>query len=387
MSQKCVKKIVLLLVFVFMTAYGGAQLYRHRHYQVPIVAGPGVTRVAKLSDYLPDLRGTFWDTNVYFMEGAEPGGKILVMGGTHSNEVAGVLAASIFVETALMDKGTLIVIPNLNNSGGRNTRAGDGYPLYYSISTPWGEKTFRMGNRDASPLDQWPDPDVYVHYPTKQTLSYADIRNTNRTWPGRADGAGAERLTFAAMELMRQEQVDVAIDLHGAETMYPVTNCIVAPSSSIRIATMSALTVGAMEGFESHVEPSPEGFRGLSHREIGDHSNVLPFLLEAPIPFLDQPTGAKTVELLLSGRDPLLLNLAKRKMLFVAYDETGWPIENRVGQHTSVVLEIMNQFGRANKERRMSVQGVPKYADILERGVGYYFQDPGKAASNLVYYQ
>ena len=32
-------------------------------------------------------------------------------------------------------------------------------------------------------------------------------------------------------------------------------------------------------------------FRGLSHREIGDFSDTLPFLLEAPIPFLDQPTG------------------------------------------------------------------------------------------------
>jgi hypothetical protein len=33
---------------------------------------------------------------------------------------------------------------------------------------------FRMGNRDASPLDQWPDPDVYIHYPDRQLLSFAD---------------------------------------------------------------------------------------------------------------------------------------------------------------------------------------------------------------------
>jgi len=387
MSQKSGKKIILVLVFMLVTVLGGAQLYRHRHYQVPLVAGPGVTRVARLSDYLPSLKDTFFDTNVYFLEGSGEGGTALLMGGTHSNEVAGVLAASVFVENAIMDAGTLIVIPNFNNSGGRNTRPGDGYPLYYNIETAWGEKVFRMGNRDASPLDQWPDPDVYIHYPTRQTLSYADIRNTNRTWPGRMDGTGSERLTFAAMELMRVENVDIAFDLHGAETMYPVTNCIVAPSSAMRIATMASLTVTAMEGFEFHVEPSPEGFRGLSHREIGDHSSVMPFLLEAPIPFLDQPTGPKTEELLLSGYDPFLLSLAGKQMLFVPYDETGWSIENRVGQHTSVVLEVINQFGISNKERRIGIRGVPQLADVLENGVGYYFADPGTVSEGRVYYQ
>lgn len=387
MSQKSVRKVILVLVFALVVTFGGIPLYRHRHYQVPIVAGPGVTRVVKLSAYLPSLKDTFFDTNVYFIEGGTEGGTVLLMGGTHSNEVAGVLAASIFVENAQVDAGTLIVIPNFNNSGGRNTRAGDGYPLYYDIPTPWGMKMLRMGNRDASSLDQWPDPEVYMHYPTRQTLSYADIRNTNRTWPGRPDGTGAERLTFAAMALMCKEGVDVAFDLHGAETMYPVTNCIVAPSSGMRIATMAALTVGAAEKFDIHVEPSPEGFRGLSHREIGDHSAVIPFLLEAPIPFLDQPTGPKTVNLLLTGLDPLLLSLAEKQMLFVPYDDTGWPIENRVGQHTSTVLEVINQFGIANKERRMVIRGVPKYADVLDNGVGYYFTDPDTVPADQVYYQ
>jgi hypothetical protein len=188
---------------------------------------------------------------------------------------------------------------------------------------------FRMGNRDASPLDQWPDPDVYIHYPGRELLSYIDARNTNRTWPGRPDGLLMERVTYAAMELMRREGVDVAMDIHGAETMFPVTNCIVAPEKSMRIATLAALTVKATEGFESHVEPSPARFRGLSHREIGDHSAALPFLLEAPIPFLDQPTGPKTERLLLDGRDDFLLGLAKKKKLFVPYDESGWPIEKR----------------------------------------------------------
>ena len=344
MSHEWKIKSILLLVVLVVMIIAGVQLYSHQHYMVPIVAGPGVTKVTKLSDYCEGLKGTAGDTNVYFLEGEEEGGKMLIIANTHPNEPVAGLTALIFVENAIVDKGTLIVIPQFNNSGSRNTRSGDGYPLYFEISTDWGNKKFRMGSRDASPVDQWPDPDVYVHYPDKQLLSYLDIRNTNRTWPGRADGPLMEKVTYAAMQIMREDNVDMAVDIHGAETMFPVTNCIVAPDRSMKVATMAVLTVKAKEGFDNHVEPSPIGFRGLSHREINDYSDTMPFLLETPLPFLDQPTGPKTVELLLDGKDPFLLSLSKKKMLFVPYDETGWPIDKRAGQHCSVILELIYQF-------------------------------------------
>ncbi len=378
-------KLILIGIIAVMTAWGGIQLYRHRHYDMPIVAGPGVTEVFHLSRYAEDIQGTMADTHVFVLKGKEPGGKMLVLGNTHSNEPASLLAALILVENAVVETGTLYVIPQFNNSGGRNTRPGDGYPLYFEISTEWGKKKFRMGNRDASPLDQWPDPDVYIHYPDRQLLSYLDIRNTNRTWPGRPDGVKMEKVTFAAMELLRQEDVQVAVDIHGAETMFPVTNCIVAPEDSIRIATMASMTVKAMEGFDSHVEPSPRGFRGLSHREIGDYSDTLPFLLEAPIPFLDQPTGPKTPEFLLHGRDPFLLSLAQKGKLFVPYDESGWSIEKRVGQHCSVLLELARQYSRKNPDAAIKISNVPRYADIIEKGVGYYYHEPDKADQKRIY--
>jgi len=363
----------------------GLELYRHRHFDIPIVAGPGVTRVTRLSGYGPGLKGTVADTLIYVLEGQEEGGRALIMANTHANEPEGLLAAAIMIENAVVEKGTLFIIPQFNHSASRNTKPGDGYPLYFSVKTDWGKKTFRMGNRDASPLDQWPDPDVYIHYPDKQLLSFIDARNTNRTWPGRPNGLRMERVTFAAMELMRNEQVDIAVDIHGAETMFPVTNCIVAPEKSIRIATMAALTVKAREGFDSRVEPSPVGFRGLSHREIGDYADTMPFLLEAPIPFLDQPTGPKTESFLLDGKDPFLLSLSKKKKLFVPYDESGWPLEKRVGQHCSLILEILRQHGRRFPDRTISVRGVPSYADILENGVGHYFHDPARAEKSRVY--
>lgn len=384
MKKEAVTKIGLAALAVALIAAGGLPLLRHRRFGVPIVLGPGVVRVERLSSYAPGLVGNAADTNVFVLEGGERGGTAVLLANTHANEPEGLLAALLVVENAVIEKGTLYVIPSFNASGGRNTKPGDGYPLYFRIKTDWGVKTFRMGNRDASPLDQWPDPDVYIHYPDRALLSYIDARNTNRTWPGRPNGLPMERVTYGAMEIMRRERVDVAIDIHGAETMFPVTNCIVAPEKSMRIATLAALTVKATEGFESHVEPSPARFRGLSHREIGDHSDALPFLLEAPIPFLDQPTGPKTEGFLLDGRDDFLLSLAKKKKLFVPYDESGWPVEKRVGQHLSLVLEILRQFAKKNPERAVILKNVPRYADLVRDGVGRYFHDPAAAPRDRV---
>jgi len=387
MKKSGIAKIILGVVFAALAVVGGLPLYKHRHYKMPVIAGPGVTRVIKLSDFVPSLKGSNVDADVFVLEGREPGGKALLMANTHANEPAGLLACLIGIENAVVEKGTVYIIPMFNASASRNTKAGDGYPLYFDVPTDWGAKRFRMGNRDASPLEQWPDPDVYIHYPDRQLLSYLDVRNTNRTWPGRANGQIMERVTFAAMELLRRDKIDVAIDFHGAETMFPVTNCLVAPDKSSKIATLTAMTVKAREGFDSHVEPSPRNFRGLSHREIGDFSDTLPFLLEAPIPFLDQPTGPKTVKLMLDGKDPFLLSLSKKNKLFVPYDENGWPMEKRVGQHLSTALEILRQFTKKNAARPIVLSGVPRYAEIVQAGVGKYFHDPAKADAKQLYYE
>jgi len=120
---------------------------------------------------------------------------------------------------------------------------------------------------------------------------------------------------------------------------------------------------------------------------IADHSDVLPFLLEAPIPFLDQPTVPKTVDLLLNGQDPFLLSLSEQDMLFVPYDEDGCPIENRVDRHTSVMLEVMNQWTRKNPDMPIVVSGVPKYADICAAGVGSFLHNPEESSPDRVYYE
>jgi len=66
MSREWKIKSILLLVVLVVMIIAGIQLYNHQHYMVPIVAGPGVTKVTKLSDYCEGLKGTAGDTNVYF---------------------------------------------------------------------------------------------------------------------------------------------------------------------------------------------------------------------------------------------------------------------------------------------------------------------------------
>lgn len=380
-------KLLSVLVIALIGVIGGMQLFHHRHFDTPLVASKGVSKVKHLSDYYGGLKGSFADSKVFVLKGKEPGGKSLVITNTHPSEPVAALTAFLIAENAVMEKGTLYVIPEFNRSASRYTKPGDGYPLYFNISTQWGEKKFRMGNRGASPLDQWPDPSVYVHYPEKQLLSYIDTRNTNRTWPGRPDGPLLEQVTYAAMQIIKKENIDVVFDVHGAETMFPVTNCFVVPSCSRQIAMLTSLNVEAEQGFENHIEPSPPNFHGLSHREIADHSDALPFLIEAPEPFLDQPTGPKTTDLLLNGKDPFLLSLSKQGRLYVPYDKDGWPMKKRVGQQSSLIQEVLEQYSKLHPDRQIKMRGVPEYKEIVENGIGYYYHDPAKAPEDRIYQQ
>ena len=97
------------------------------------------------------------------------------------------------------------------------------------------------------------------------------------------------------------------------------------------------------------------------------------------------PTGPKTEALLLEGKDPFLLSLAKQKKLFVPFDEEGWAMAKRVGQHTSVILEIARQYSKRTPERTITIRNVPRYRQLVENGVGAYFHDPGKAPKDRVF--
>lgn len=381
------RKIVIAAVGTALAVTAGLSFYRSRHLAEPLVLGPGVTRVATLGDYFEPLRGTVNDSNVYVLEGREAGGTVLLLGGTHPEEPAGRLASWIFTEWAELSQGRLLVIPTANRSASKVTRPGGAYPPDYTIPTAWGGQTFRMGDRWSGPLDQWPDPEVYLHYPTRQELAYVDIRNLNRAFPGRPDGTLTERTCHAIIELIRREKVDIAVDFHEAELQYPVISAIVAHEKGADLAAAVAMFTSSVEGFMIGVENSPKALRGLSHREIGDHTDAISLLLEAPEPFLDATRGRTDRKLLLTGQDEFVVRAGKRGLLFEKIDETGWPIDLRVGRHTSAILRILEIWSGDNPDRAVLVSDVPRYDEVVKNGTGAYLKDVKTADPAKIVYE
>jgi predicted deacylase len=370
------RKIAIAALGAALAFFAGLSFTRSRHLREPVVPGPSVSRVAHLGDYFGPLKGSVNDVNVYVLEGKEPGGTVLLLGGTHPEEPAGRLATWIFAENAEMAKGRIFVILTANRSASTVTRLGGAYPPDFTIPTPWGGQKFRMGDRWSNPLDQWPDPEVYLHYPTRQELAYVDIRNLNRAFPGRPNGTLTEKTGYAITELIRREKVDIAIDFHEAELQYPVISTIVAHQRGADLAAEASMFVSSVEGFAIGVENSPKALRGLSHREIGDATDAISLLLEAPEPFLDATRGRTDRELLLTGKDDFVVRAGKRGLLFEKIDEKGWPIDIRVGRHTSTVLQILEIWSGGNPAKAVVLSGVPRYADVVQNGTGAYLKDP-----------
>ncbi len=373
-----IRKFIFGALGVVLLATSGMSFYRQRHMEEPVVLSPGVTEVKKLSDYWTGIKGTTNDCNVYILEGQKPGATLFVMGGTHPEEPAARLAAWVLTENAVMETGRLIVVLSGNRSASTVTRVGGAYPPDFSIPTDWGSQTFRMGDRWTNPLDQWPDPEVYIHYPSGQYLAYVDIRNLNRAWPGRPNGTLTERTTYAFMELIRQEGVDIFIDLHEAELQYPVISTIVAHDRGEELATFVSMMLSDTE-FNIGMEYSPPNLHGLSHREVGDYSDAISLLFEAPEPFLDATRGRTTREQLLTGIDPFVVKAGEAGLLFESIDETGWPIAKRVGRHTSTILMTMESWTELNPDRPLVCSGVPRYGEVIASGVGHWLKNPETA--------
>jgi len=377
-------KIAIAALGAVLAVFAGLSFFRSRHLREPVVPGPAFARAVTLGDYFAPLKGTVNDANVYVLEGKEPGGTVLLLGGTHPEEPAGRLAAWIFTENAALARGRLLVVLSANRSATTATRLGGAYPPDFTIPTAWGGQTFRMGDRWSNPLDQWPDPEVYLHYPTRQQLAYVDIRNLNRAFPGRANGTLTERTCYAISELIRREKVDVAIDFHEAELQYPVISTIVAHEKGAELAAAASMFISSVEGFAIGVENSPKALRGLSHREIGDATPAISLLLEAPEPFLDATRGRTDRRLLLTGQDEFVVRAGKRGLLFEKIDEKGWPIDVRVGRHTSTVLQILEIWSGDHPDKAVVVTGVPRYGEVVEKGTGAFLRDPRSAGAAKV---
>lgn len=385
-SIKIVKGIVLAVVFCAVGT-AGVLFHQHRTYKEPVVVSKSITEVKKLSDYSDVVKGTVNDCNVYIFDSGAEGGAMLLIGGTHPEEPTGPMTASLFVENLNVTQGKIIVIDRVNTSGSTATRNGEAYPRFFSVDTAWGEKTWRFGDRAASPLDSWPDPEVYIHYPSGQNLAYVDIRNINRNWPGKPDGLLTERTAYAVMQLIDAEGIDMTLDFHEAELEYAVENTIVTHEKGNDVAAMTSMMLSS-QVFDVPIgmEFSPKALHGLSHREIGDHSNAASYLVEVAEPMLDRIRGITDEELLMSGKDRFVIKAGEHGLLYAPIDENGWPIDKRVARHVETATTLMNVNNMVHPENTILFDGIPSYEEIMQTGVGAYYHDPSTASADSIYY-
>lgn len=370
-----VQTTVVLGLAVALGGIAGRSFLAQRRPE-PLYPAPGLTRVLRLSEINPLLAGTRADTEVYVFAGAAPGASLLLLGGTHPNEFAAYLAAVILLENLRVDAGTVYLVPRANASAATHTESQEAHPRFVAIGTPGGVRTFRHGARVTNPVDQWPDPEIYTHPTSGSLLAGNETRNLNRAYPGVRDGNLTERLAWAITELIRREGIDLAIDLHEAAPEYPVVNALVASERSQEIASFATLSL-EMAGLDFALEPSPPGFRGLSHREWTDYTETRPFLLETANPAQGRLRGRTDAALVLHGRDRQYLKAAGIGALAMPYDADGLPIELRVTRHLEAVAAILEAHNLLDPERPLLADGWPGREALMAEGVGAFLGGPG----------
>ena len=364
MKKNHITAAVCLTAALLVAAVTGQNFASLKKNLGEIILGEGVTGTKMLSDYFDGIKGTNMDTEVYVMEGEKPGGKALILGGTHGNEPAGYMAAITFIETAKVEAGTVYVIPFTNRSGMTHNDPQEASPQYMHIATPSGERKFRYGSRASNPVDQWPDPDVYVHAASGQQLSGSETRNINRAYPGKPDGNATEKAAYAIAAMIRAEGVDETFDLHEASPEYPVINATVSHEKGMSLAASGMMEL-TFAGIQMSLEPSPTNLHGLTHRELGDYTDTIPLLMETANASQGRLRGATNEKLALTGKDKAYVKSAKLGFLYVPYDENGHPIEERVGRHLQGVIEYTNAYNQLYPDNQIVFSKVPTYSELF----------------------
>ena len=386
MSERALfgRRLALLLASLVLMVVGTRDIRALRAYRETVVVSDAFTRQVPLSTYFDGIRGTLMDVPVFLFDSGTPGGSVLILGGAHPYEPASPMTAYVMMENLAVTQGRVFVIARANMSASTQGMLGNAYPPFFRIRTGWGEKTYRIGDRETHPLEQWPDPFTFVHYPSTQNLAYQDSRNLNRTFPGRPDGNLTERTSFAISELIRREKIDLTIDVHEASMGYPVVSTYVCHQRAEEMCMMAAMVLSA-EQFPMKTETSPKTLRGLTHREIGDFTDSFAVLMETPEPFIDKFVGPMTEALMLTGQDEFMQTAADRGLLYAEYDiNTGATLDYRVGRHLGGAAEVVKQMGEFYPAKKI-VATWPSYAEVMEKGIGAFLHDPAKAPPGRVF--
>ena len=375
----------------------GVQFKQFSNYQTYFHIRDNV-QVEKFSDYSPNLKNTVGDADIYKIEGKNPGPSVLILGGTHPNEPSGQVTATLLLENIEVDAGTVYIITETNKSAYTHSHPLEATAFYYNIKTASGQlRKFKFGSRATNTNQQWPNPDVYTTQ-SGQKLSSTDTRNLNRAYPGKPNGTYTEQVAYAIVQLIKENDIAITIDLHEASPEYITINAIVYHDDAASIASSAKMEM-EWSDVEISAEISPTNLRGLSHRELGDATDTLALLCETSNASQGKIRGAFTEDLIITGKDKFYqkaIELGNKRNQKIIY---GAPVSltERVARHTLTIQSIIAaynaeiqynkdgepctfdtlEYGQRRLEQGMfNISGIPAYEDILEKGLGNFLADP-----------
>lgn len=374
MKQYWKNALVILLVLLF--AIPASRDFLAMHQQEEIVETEALTEVKMLSDYCAGLKGTDSDTEIYVFDSGVPGGTMLVLGGTHPNESAGLVSAVCLIENMNVTQGRVFVIPWTNKSGFTHTSPLDGMQDFFDITLSDGSvRTFRVGNRLTNPVDQWPDRSYYEGTSGRKLVGTesAEIRNVNRLYYGNENGVLTEKVCAGIFNLINEENVSLTMDMHEGSPEFLYLDCTMVNEKADNAGAMSIASNMALlmqlEGLDMRAEYSGKNSFGLSHRSLGDNTSSMMTLMETYNPSMGSMHGKMDDDLILNGNEPNYLEAHKAGYIYFDVPEDGYPLIERVARQMLCIKYLAESYTEARPEQGIVIEGFGGYEELVNAGL------------------
>ena len=368
-----IKNIVVLVVTIIIAVIASMD-FLSMHKNEEIAHNPSITEIKMLSQYSPRLKGTSLDTEVYFFDSGIEGGTFLILGGTHPNETAGLVAATALIENISVEEGR-VIIPRTNNSGFTHTSPFDGMQDFFTLTLEDGtERTFRVGNRLTNPVHQWPDMNYYegTSGRTIYGTENAEVRNVNRLYYGTEDGVLTEQVCYGIYNLINEENVSITMDMHEGSPEFLYLDCTMVNmkrdnTTAMSIASDMALSMN-FDDLDMRAEYSGVTSYGLSHRSLGDNTDSMMTLMETYNPSMGPLHGKMDDDLIIYGNEPNYYEAHKDGYIYFDVPEDGYPLIERVARHMTCIRYLSEAFTWEYPEMAITISGIPEYQEIVEGG-------------------
>lgn len=376
-KKNLISKLIILVVVAVFCVVAGKDFLR-MHQDDVIAETQNLTEVRMLSDWNPALKGTGSDTPVYVLKGEEEGGSMLLLGGTHENEIAAVMSAITFIENANVQKGTLYVIPHANGSAITHTLPLEALMDEFDVTLADGSvRTFRIGCRYTNPVDQWPDPNYYFGSSGRYLTAgeTAEIRNLNRNYPGIGEENLylTQRACYAIYNLVVTEGIDLLYDGHEANSAFKRVDYMIAHNNAMPLASTTSLNL-MFEGIDLKVDLSGATSWGLSHRALGDNTDALCTLVETLNPAMGVMHGKINYDMVVGGKDAVMSTEAAKQYAIDAQGtvltDTNGNLNYRTGYHMEVVKTLIDSYTEMYPDNAIVIDEMPSYETITQQGLG-----------------